>query len=46
MGYNIVKKYNIPIVGKWFILGSIVGVVAGIAAIIFYSLLQLTGQFF
>jgi len=46
MAYNIVKKYNLPIVGKWFILGTIVGIVAGIAAIIFYTLLQLTSQFF
>ncbi|MCX8083699.1 MAG: chloride channel protein [Calditerrivibrio sp.] len=46
MAYNIVKKYNLPVVGKWFILGTIVGVVAGIAAIIFYTLLQLTNGFF
>ncbi|MGC8769302.1 chloride channel protein [Calditerrivibrio sp.] len=46
MAYNIVKKYNLPIVGKWFILGTIVGIVAGISAIIFYTLLQLTSQFF
>ncbi len=46
MGYDFVKKYNLPVVGKWFILGTIVGIVAGIAAIIFYTLLQLTSQFF
>ncbi|MCA1979953.1 MAG: chloride channel protein [Calditerrivibrio sp.] len=40
MSYNFVKKYNLPVVGKWFVLGTIVGVVAGVAAILFYTLTQ------
>ncbi|MEF3255346.1 MAG: chloride channel protein [Deferribacterales bacterium] len=44
MSYDIVKKYNLPIVGKWFILGTIVGIVAGIAAILFYTLMQLSSN--
>ncbi len=34
------KRFNLPVIGRWFILGSIVGLVAGIGAIIFFLLLQ------
>jgi CIC family chloride channel protein len=37
------KKFhvsNLPVIGRWFILGTAVGIVAGIGAIIFFALLQ------
>ncbi|PLX67164.1 MAG: chloride channel protein [Denitrovibrio sp.] len=34
------KRFNLPVIGRWFILGSVVGLVAGIGAIIFFLLLQ------
>jgi len=40
------KRFNLPIIGRWFILGSIVGVVSGIGAIIFFFLLQGSSFFF
>jgi len=34
------KRFNLPVIGRWFILGSIVGIVSGIGAIVFFLLLQ------
>lgn len=34
------KRVNLPVVGRWFVLGTIVGLVAGVGAIIFFTLLQ------
>lgn len=38
------KKYfnvnKLPAIGRWFVLGTVVGIVAGIGAIIFFALLQ------
>jgi len=43
---KIFKKGNFPVVGRWFVLGTIVGVAAGIGAIIFFTLLQACSFFF
>lgn len=43
---EIFKKGNFPVVGRWFVLGTIVGVAAGIGAIIFFTLLQACSFFF
>jgi len=40
------KKFNLPVIGRWFILGSIVGLVSGLGAIIFFLLLQGSSFFF
>lgn len=40
------KKFKLPIVGRWFILGSIVGLVAGLGAVAFYMLLSLSKYYF
>ncbi len=40
------KKYHIPVIGRWFILGTIVGIVAGLGAIIFFTLMQGCSFFF
>ncbi|UOD35283.1 chloride channel protein [Deferribacteraceae bacterium V6Fe1] len=37
---KVFKRVNLPVVGRWFVLGTIVGLVAGIGAIIFFTLLQ------
>ncbi|MCD8568658.1 MAG: chloride channel protein [Geovibrio sp.] len=34
------KEFNLPVIGRWFILGSLVGIVAGLGAILFFLLLQ------
>lgn len=34
------RKINLPVIGRWFILGTVVGIVAGIGAIVFFTLLQ------
>lgn len=34
------KRFNLPVIGRWFILGTVVGLVAGLGAIIFFTLLQ------
>lgn len=43
---NILSKINLPAVGRWFILGTLVGIVAGLGAIIFFTLLQGLSFFF
>jgi len=40
------KRFNLPVIGRWFILGSVVGLVSGIGAIIFFLLLQGSSFFF
>ncbi|XOB65682.1 chloride channel protein [Deferribacteres bacterium DY0037] len=40
------KRFNLPVIGRWFILGSIVGLVSGVGAIIFFLLLQGSSFFF
>lgn len=40
------KKINFPVIGRWFILGTIVGIIAGLGAIIFFIMLQGTSYFF
>ncbi len=40
------KKFNMPVIGRWFILGTIVGIVAGLGAIIFFALMQACSFFF
>jgi CIC family chloride channel protein len=40
------QRFNLPVIGRWFILGSIVGLVSGIGAIIFFLLLQGSSFFF
>ena len=40
------KKINLPVIGRWFILGTVVGIVAGIGAIVFFTLLQGCSFFF
>ncbi|MDY6821595.1 MAG: chloride channel protein, partial [Deferribacterota bacterium] len=44
--HNILKNLNLPVIGRWFILGIIVGIVSGIGAIIFFILLQSSSIFF
>ncbi|KAA0259099.1 chloride channel protein [Deferribacter autotrophicus] len=43
---NFLKNINFPIIGRWFILGTIVGIIAGLGAILFFILLQGTSYFF
>ncbi|PLX70610.1 MAG: chloride channel protein [Denitrovibrio sp.] len=40
------KRFNLPVIGRWFILGSIVGLVSGLGAIVFFFLLQGSAYFF
>jgi CIC family chloride channel protein len=40
------NKFNMPVIGRWFILGTIVGIVAGLGAIIFFTLMQACSYFF
>ena len=43
---NFLSKINLPVIGRWFILGTLVGIVAGIGAIVFFVMLQGIGYFF
>jgi CIC family chloride channel protein len=43
---KIFKNANFPVIGRWFVLGTMVGTAAGIGAIIFFTLLQACSFFF
>jgi CIC family chloride channel protein len=40
------KRLKLPVIGRWFILGSVVGLVSGLGAIVFFLLLQGSAFFF
>ena len=44
--YRLFEKLNLPVIGRWFILGTIVGVVAGLGAIVFFMFLQFSSFIF
>jgi chloride channel protein, CIC family len=42
---NFVRDFDLGVAGKWLILGTIVGVVGGLGAILFQTMLQVTSGF-
>ncbi|MGE4266876.1 MAG: chloride channel protein [Deferribacterales bacterium] len=40
------KRLTLPVIGRWFILGSVVGVVAGLASIALFFMIQICEYYF